>query len=168
MAALSILSYVLILALLAALAWRDVKDYLLPNILNAALALCFVSFHIATHWTLLTPANALLGAGAGGGFLLFFYFMTNLFYKKDAIGLGDVKLLAAGGLGLGFPNIILAISVGAFLGLCHGLLIGYFQKRKTGQTPPLAQINVPAGLGLTAGIAIVMFLQFGFGWTGMP
>lgn len=162
------MSYVLIFALLAALAWRDLHDYILPNALNAALALSFAAFHIATGWTLMTPAQALLGALAGGGFLLVFYFAATLFYKKDAIGLGDVKLMAAGGVGLGFPHIILAISIGAFIGLCHGLLIGYFQKKKSGVSPSLAQINVPAGLGLAAGIAIVMLLQFGFVWANQP
>lgn len=161
---LALLSYGLVFALLAALAWRDLCDYLLPDVLNAALAITFLSFHIANDWELLSPADSLSGALTGGGFMLTFYLMANLFYKKDSIGLGDVKLMTAAGLGLGFPNIILAISLGAFIGLGHGLLLGHFQNKKRGKTMPLAQINVPAGLGLTAGIAIVMLSQFGFFW----
>jgi hypothetical protein len=47
--ALSILSYFIIFALLAALAYRDLKEYILPDYLNAALGLSFLAFHISKH-----------------------------------------------------------------------------------------------------------------------
>jgi prepilin signal peptidase PulO-like enzyme (type II secretory pathway) len=78
--------------------------------------------------------------------------------------LGDVKLMCAAGLGLGFPNIMLALSIGAGLGLLHGLFMGLKEKRRTCGKIDFGKINVPAGLGLCGGIAIVMVMQFGFGW----
>jgi leader peptidase (prepilin peptidase)/N-methyltransferase len=136
----------------------------LPNKLNATLAVVFLSFHIATKWALLTPLDALLGVAAGGGLLLLIRAVANRYYKEDALGLGDVKLMAAAGAGLGFPNILLALSIGSALGLLHGLGMGWHAQRKTGEKINFERINVPAGLGLCAGIAIVMTVQFGFGW----
>ncbi len=127
-------SYILILALLAALAVYDLKYYILPDKMNAALALAFSAFHIATHWSFITPLIALEGALAGGGLLLILRMIANRFYDDDALGLGDVKLMAAAGIGLGFPDILLALSAGAGIGLAHGLLMGWRQKKPTARS----------------------------------
>lgn len=164
--ALSIFSYILILGLLAALAWRDVQEYILPNKLNAALALAFVAFHISIGWRLITPLESLSGGLVGGGFLLAIAFIADKFYRKDSIGMGDVKLMAVAGLGLGFPQVLLAMSAGAFAGLFHGCMIALWRQKKTKQSVSLHEINVPAGLGLCVGIAIIMVTQFGFSWIG--
>lgn len=158
------LSYILALLILAALAWRDVQEYILPNYLNAALALTFSAFHISINWQLISPVDALLGAFFGGGMLLFIRFLANRFYREDSLGLGDVKLMAAAGVGLGFPNIFLALSAGAFAGLLHGAIMALVYERQTGKKAQLDEINVPAGLGLCVGIAIVLATQFRLDW----
>ena len=159
----AVIDYMAILCLLAALAVYDCKHYILPDKLNAALVVAFVLFHILTRWSLTTPLMAAEGAAAGGGLLLLIRAAANRFYDDDALGLGDVKLMAAAGLGLGFPGIMLALSLGAALGLLHGAAIGWRQRRGGGKVD-FRKINVPAGLGLCGGTAIVMVLQFGFGW----
>ncbi|MBU6474879.1 MAG: prepilin peptidase [Alphaproteobacteria bacterium] len=159
---LSMFSYFLIFALLAALAWRDLKEYILPDPLNTALALSFMAFHIATHWRFVSPAQAATGALAGGGLLLVIRAFANKFYNADSLGLGDVKLMAAAGLGLGVPDIFMALSLGAFVALLHGVVMA-LGKRKCNHKVKLGQINVPAGLGLAAGIAIVAAHRFGLG-----
>jgi len=161
---LSIFSYIVIFALLAALAYRDLKEYILPDYLNAALAISFIIFHILTNWQGVTPLEALEGSLAGGGLLLFIRALANKFYHEDALGLGDVKLMAAAGLGLGFPNIFMALSVGAFAGMLHGLCMAFFEKKRTAHKIDLSRVNVPAGVGLAVGIALVMVYQFGFEW----
>jgi hypothetical protein len=75
-------SYLLVFGLLAALAYRDLKDYILPNHLNAALALAFLSFHIATEWQIMTPVEAISGGLTGGGFLwVVFCIKRKIFFK---------------------------------------------------------------------------------------
>lgn len=160
----SLFSYFLIFALLVALAYRDVKEYILPDYLNAALALSFMAFHISTGWQFVTPAEALGGAFMGGGLLLLIRAAANKFYQTDSLGLGDVKLMTAAGLGLGHPAILIALSAGAFAGLLHGLYIAYAHKRVNKGKIPLGQTNVPAGLGLTIGIALIILYQFRFTW----
>ena len=165
--ALAIFSYVLIYGLLAALAWSDIKTFLLPNGLNAALALSFMSFHISTGWHILTPSQAVAGAIVGGGFLLIARFLAKHFGKEDAVGLGDVKLMAAAGLGLGVPAVLLSLSLGAFFGLLHGAFIAWRQEKLTGTAPNLSTVNVPAGAGLALGIACIMATHFGLFWRGV-
>ncbi len=160
----SIFSYLIIIALLMALAYRDIKEYILPDYLNAALALSFSAFHISMHWQLITPIESLEGAFAGGSLLLLIRVCANKYYNKDALGLGDVKLMAAAGLGLGYPGIFMALSLGAFAGLLHGLFMALLEKKKNNHKINLSRVNVPAGLGLTIGIALMMVYQFGFEW----
>jgi leader peptidase (prepilin peptidase)/N-methyltransferase len=161
----SMFSYFIIFALLIALAYRDLKEYILPDYLNAALALGFMSFHISTHWQIIVPVEALLGGLMGGGLLLFIRTLANKFYNADSLGLGDVKLMTAAGLGLGFPNILMALSIGAFAGLLHGLFMAWTDKKTAkGKKLSLGQVNVPAGLGLAFGIAVVTVYEFGFAW----
>ena len=155
-------AYLTIFALLAALAWRDLLEYILPNEMNAALAISCMALHIAGRWQWISPVDAVIGALVGGGFLLTVGLLADRFYKKDSLGMGDVKLMAAAGLGLGFPNIMLAMSIGAFVGVLHGGLIAYLRKLKGEKDVVFSEINVPAGLGLAVGIAIVMLHQYGF------
>jgi len=162
--ALSLFSYLLIFALLLSLAYRDLKEYILPDYLNAALALSFMAFHIAQHWHILTPLQSCEGALMGGGILLFIRAIANRFYDSDSLGLGDVKLMTAAGLGLGYPDILLALTIGAFVGLLHGLGMAYAHRKANKHKVSLGQINVPAGLGLTIGIAAVTIYAFGFEW----
>jgi leader peptidase (prepilin peptidase)/N-methyltransferase len=159
----AVISYVTVLCLLAALAVYDFRHYILPDVLNAALATAFIIFHAFTHWSMLPPLSALLGAAVGGGLLLLIRTAANRFYKEDSLGLGDVKLMAAGGAGLGFPDILLALSLGAGLGLVHGLAMGWMEKRK-GAAVDFGRVNVPAGVGLAAGIAMVMTMRFSTVW----
>lgn len=160
----SIFSYIAIYIVLVALAYRDIKEYRLPNYLNIALAVIFIAFHMLTNWWGITPLQALEGGLAGGGLLLLIREIANRHYREDSLGLGDVKLMAAAGLGLGFPNIFMALSLGAAMGLLHGLGMAFFEKITTRHKVDLGRVNVPAGLGLTIGIALVLAYQFGFGW----
>ena len=107
---------------------------------------------------------ALEGGLAGGGMLLLIRTAANKFYHEDSLGLGDVKLMTAAGLGLGFPGILMALSLGAFIGLLHGLCMGLCEKIKNNHKVILSHVNVPAGLGLTIGVGAVTLYQFGFEW----
>ena len=57
-----------------------------------------------------------LGFFAVSGFLTLLIIVTRLLIKKDAMGWGDVKLMAAAGLLLGWKLIIIAFFLGCILG----------------------------------------------------
>ncbi len=157
----SFTAWVLIFLLLGMLAYTDARYYLLPNRQVAALALAASSFHIATHWQFVSPQEALTGLLTGGGFLLTLRMVANRFTKDDALGLGDVKFIGASGLLLGFPGIFLGLTLGAFIGLLHGMLM---RQMSPSPKPKLATVNVPAGVGLAIGVGLVALYQFGFWW----
>ena len=141
--------------LLIALSVIDLRTYLLPDKLVAPFAIAGAIFHIATSFLYGPPLDLAFGALIGGGFLYAVRFAANKYYKQDALGLGDVKLLAAAGIWLGPHDVLLAIIIGSLAGIVHGL--GLAVKRKT---KDLAKLNLPAGPGFAAGIFIAGFMKF--------
>jgi prepilin signal peptidase PulO-like enzyme (type II secretory pathway) len=74
---------------------------------------------LATSLIAHSADDAALGAGAGGGALLGIYCGT----RGRGIGLGDVKLTAAIGFGLGLAGALETLRVAALLGGAAGLML---------------------------------------------
>ena len=98
-------------AVLAALplvwaAWADLRYRIIPDqfagLLLAAALLYRLSFGSA--WELL---RALAGAAAGAGLILLMEALGRLLYHREAMGGGDVKLMAAAGALAGFPLVFI-------------------------------------------------------------
>ncbi len=159
--AMIIITYILIILTLAALAYRDNKDFMLPDVLNLGLALCFIAFHTLTDWTIVTHTEALIGMISTGALLLFIRTIANHIYKEDALGLGDIKLMMAAGLGLGSPVVFLTLTLGAALGMLHGILITYVHNKKNVEKQSVSQAKVPAGVGLVVAILMAVVWKFG-------
>ena len=142
----------------------DLQIQLLPNILVLGLALTGFAFHASTLFYYGGAQTLLIGALIGGGSLFGIRFVANYFYKTDTLGLGDVKLVAAGGLWLGAHDILIALIFGALAGVVHGLsLIGH-QWLKTKKIDDLATFSLPAGPGFIIGLFAVALAKF---W-GLP
>ena len=151
---------VIAISLLGLLCVIDMKVRLLPNKYVAGFFLTGIIFHIATGFHFISPSNMALGMICGGGLLLIVRHFANKAYKRDTLGLGDVKLMGAAGIWLGVEHIFLAISLGAFAGLIHGLIYGYYKSKKTGKRISLATLSIPAGPGFITGILIVGVIKF--------
>jgi leader peptidase (prepilin peptidase)/N-methyltransferase len=151
-ALLCILTAVGLLILLSVI---DFKTFLLPNIYVAPFALLGIAFHSLTDFSYLSAKEILIGGV--GGFAVLYLIRTagNKFYKQDSLGLGDVKLMGAGGLWLGFEGVMLAMTVGAFFGLVHGLVYALALKLKTGNPFQISRLTIPAGPGFAAGILLI-------------
>ena len=160
-------SYIVIFILLAKLAWTDHKVYLLPNVYNLSLLLMYLAFHILTGWEYVSPYNALIGAVAGGGFLIILRLIANHLMQTDTIGFGDIKFVIAAGVGLGVPNIFLMLTIGSAFGILHGMILFMIEKRKTDKDIDLGTVNVPAGVGLCIATALITAYQFHGWWEGM-
>ena len=65
--------------------------------------------------------RGLIGFVAGIGFLYFFAKIYQIIRKKEGMGMGDVKLLGALGLWLGWQSLFFIIIVSALLGILAGL-----------------------------------------------
>ena len=142
------------LVLLAILTYIDLRDRLLPNIYVLPFALLGIAFHALTEFRLCTPESMMWGALGGAGMLLMIRYVANAYYKKDTLGLGDVKLMGAAGLWLGLDHIFLALALGAGLGVIHGLAYAFVKKEKT-----LSTLSIPAGPGFIGGIIMVFLLK---------
>ena len=58
----------------------------------------------------------LIGFFVGGGVLLAFYGIGMLLFKREPLGIGDIKLMAVCGLILGWQGALLALFLGAIIG----------------------------------------------------
>ncbi|MCB9991957.1 MAG: prepilin peptidase [Rhodospirillales bacterium] len=153
------------LTLLFCLAAVDLKTRLLPNEMVLGFATLGVIFHLTSMAEFVTPANAALGGIIGFSMLYIIRAAANRIYKADALGLGDVKLIGAGGIWVGPDMIMLAMAIGAFAGLIHGFGYAMRQSRRTGQKPDFARLQIPAGPGFAIGIGIAIIYKF---WNFSP
>ena len=148
------------LCILVVLTIIDLRIQLLPNIWVLGLATTGFAFHTSALFYYGDVQDLILGAFIGGGSLYLIRAVANYFYKTDTLGLGDVKLIAAGGLWLGSYYILPALIAGALAGLLHGaVLIGYAWL-KTKKVGPLSTFSLPAGPGFIMGLFIAALAKF--------
>ncbi len=146
--------------LLVILSIIDLKTFLLPNVFVAPFALLGLAFHYFTDFYFLTFNNVILGGIVGFGILYIIRYFGNLYYGQDSLGLGDVKLLGAGGLWLGYEGVLFAMTIGAFAGLVHGIIYALYQKIKNGGPLNFRKLIIPAGPGFAVGIIIVAIWMY--------
>ncbi len=72
--------------------------------------------------------NSFLGFFAGGGSLYLVAVLGKFLYKKDAMGGGDIKIMAGVGTFLGWDRVLFAIAVACFLGSVIGIFLIIFKK----------------------------------------
>lgn len=77
-----------------------------------------------------------IGLGVGGGGLWLISFLGKLVLRKDAMGLGDVKLIAAIGAVCGWQGVLFTIGAASVLGSVIGLIIIMGRNRKSGVPIP--------------------------------
>lgn len=126
----------------------DFKHYIIPD----SLTLPFIAAGIATSFLpgSPTPLQSLFGILAGGGSLYAIGWLGGVIMKKEAMGGGDIKLMAAAGAFFGPQCALLAIIFGATLGALYGITIMAAKKLSTTH-------QIPFGPFLGAGIWIAVF-----------
>ena len=103
---------------------------------------------------LLAFGGVLLGFLVGAAVVWFTRILGTLMFGKEAMGLGDVHLMAAVGAVIGWRDVTLAFFVAPFLGLLGtGLVAGIGAFKKGGMQP------IPYGPYLCAATVIVMLLR---------
>ena len=98
----------------------------------------------------------LIGGACGGIVLLALDMLSMLLFKRPGFGFGDVKLLAAMGIMLGWKATLILLVTASFVALIHILTMIFTGKAKKG-------IYVPMGpyLCCSAGLVIIMQPYFG-------
>ena len=148
------------LVLLIALSIVDLRTRLLPNEMVLGLATLGFVFHLTTLAAFLPPTNIALGGIVGFLSLYLIRAGANYIYQDDALGLGDVKLMGAGGIWLGPDMIMIAMSIGAMASLFHGFFTELYLARKHGRKTDFARLQIPAGPGFATGIVLAGAFKF--------
>ena len=138
----------------------DLRTWLLPDWLNLIFALLGIGFHAATQFVYLEPLHMMLGGLVGAGVLYLIRMGGNWYYKQDTLGLGDVKLLGAAGLWLGPADVVMAMTIGAFCGLLHGLGVGVAKAIREKKRPDFQRLMIPVGPGFCAGIILTFVWKY--------
>lgn len=150
------LSLALLCALCAILAWIDIRDGIIPDWLNLAIAaLGLVKIAVASNSSAAIEA---VGEGVviGGAFWLLrrLYFS---FRGVQGLGLGDVKFLGAAGIWVGIAGIPLVLLVATMTALACVGIMQLSGRALTGQTSLSFGPFLAVGLLLTSA-----FQQYGF------
>ena len=165
------LKWAIFSALLVVLVFTDMRERILPNVVNysgfaAALLLSLVTkpsdgialwianrvFEFPPPAPVISLADALLGAAFGSGLL---WLVAELYFrlrKREGMGLGDVKMMLMAGAFLGLKRTLLTILAGSVLGSVLGMAF-MLAKRK--------ESNYELPFGTFLGMAAVLVMFFG-------
>ena len=110
----------LYICLLILLAEIDFRSLLLPDILTVPLLLVGL-FVACFNMSSLTIEESVVGALIGY-FLPVLVTLLIVWYKKDAFGGGDIKLLSALGAWLGVESLLNVIAIASVLGIIYAIL----------------------------------------------
>lgn len=123
----------------------DYKLQIIPNRLN--LTIFEIGIIFAFLYGLSNVAitiNMLLGMLAGGGIFLLITLLGGLFYGKEAMGFGDVKLMGALGLYFGLSNIIIITLVSFLIGAILSIILLLTKIKKSDEYIPFGPFIVIA------------------------
>ena len=110
-----------------------------------AIAANLIGFNDGILWY-----DRLIGAGACLVVFLIIYAGGYIAYKREAMGIGDIKLVAVGGLLLGWKNMIVALIIGLVLAAIVLVAVRSIRKDEKNHEYPL-------GPFLVAGMLVAMF-----------
>lgn len=151
---LNLIKYIILTPMLLCAFVVDLRAQIIPNRLNLLIfeiGLILVFLHGFSNINI--AINMLLGMLAGGGIFLIITLLGGLIAGKEAMGMGDVKLMGAIGLYFGFQNIIV-ISVMSFLIGAVVSIIYMIIKRKSTNT------YIPFGPFIVISSFITIFVPF--------
>ncbi len=105
----------------------DFKYQLIPDEVSILIAICGIInifFNISSWW------NYILGAIIGGAIFYSLNLIALIILKKDGMGLGDVKLMAALGLLFGIKNILVITLVSFMIGAVIGIIVMIIKRKE--------------------------------------
>lgn len=142
---LDLIKFLILTPMLLSVFVIDYRLQIIPNRLN--LTIFEIGFVFAFLYGLSNVAitiNMLLGMLAGGGIFLLITLLGGLFYGKEAMGFGDVKLMGALGLFFGLSNIIIITLVSFLIGAVLSIILLASKIKKSDEYIPFGPFIVIA------------------------
>ena len=129
-----LLKYMVLTCILITITFIDLEYYIIPD--EAVLA--GLAAGVLLHYPAgdITVMSSLYGILSSTGFLLFVNLISPLVFKKEGMGMGDVKLSLVMGLYLGWPLSLLAIFVACCVGGLAGTALMLLKKKNAGEIIP--------------------------------
>lgn len=131
---LDLIKYLILTPMLISAFVIDYKLQIIPNRLNLTIfevGLVFTFIYGISNVAI--SINMVLGMIAGGGIFLGLTLLGGLIYGKEAMGLGDVKLMGALGLYFGLTNIIIITLMSFLIGAILSIVLLATKIRKMDQ-----------------------------------
>ena len=123
----------------------DFKLQIIPNRLNLTIFEIGIIFAFLYGLSnIAITINMLLGMLAGGGIFLLITLLGGVFYGKEAMGFGDVKLMASLGLYFGLSNIIIITLTSFLIGAILSIILLITKIKKTDEYIPFGPFIVIA------------------------
>ena len=151
---LDLIKYLILTPMLISVVVIDYKLQIIPNRLNLTM------FEVGIVFTFIyglsnvaISINMLLGMVAGAGIFLVITLLGGLIYGKEAMGLGDVKLMGALGLYFGLTNIIIIALLSFLIGAILSIILLITRIKKTDE-------YIPFGPFIVLGTLIVIFVPY--------
>ncbi len=156
--------FCLVIAGLVVATFIDFEHYIIPDriSLGGIAAGLLISFFVPELHSLVDPmfqldgiqalSRSAIGVAAGSGSLWLVAVVGKMIFKKDAMGLGDVKLLGAIGAFMGWRSVVFTIVISSFAGSIVGVTLIAIGNRKW-------QSKIPYGPYIA--LAAVLWIYFG-------
>ena len=142
---LDLIKFMILTPMLLSVFVIDYKSQIIPNRLN--LTIFEIGIVFAFLYGLSDVAitiNMLLGMLAGGGIFLLITVIGGIFYGKEAMGFGDVKLMGALGLFFGLSNIVVITLVSFLIGAILSIVLLITKIKKSDEYIPFGPFIVIA------------------------
>jgi leader peptidase (prepilin peptidase)/N-methyltransferase len=135
----------LFFTILLGITLTDAREYLIPD--QFSLGGLVVGILLSLPGGFPAIAAALIGAATGFAVLWMVGALGTRIFKEEAMGGGDIKMMAMVGAFVGWQGVLLTIFLGALLGTLVFLPLSFFGRKRL----------VPFGVFLSAGAAVTWF-----------
>lgn len=154
----NLLIFLILSVFLIIISFIDMHLKIIPDILSVLLLVTGII--LSPLNPVVSPASSIIGkiagsfsgALAGGVVLYFIAFIGFKIYKKEVMGAGDIKLIAAGGSFLGLRNIFAALILACFIGGTTAVILVILKRKKLSDF-------IPFGPYLSVSILIIFFVR---------
>ncbi len=133
----------------------DLSSMIIPDKISITL----IILGIASSYLTIGVLESVLSAAFGFALLYLVAVLGKLLFKKDAMGGGDIKLMAGIGAFLGIKGVVFVLFCASFVGSIIGLtLICLGYKKLSNQIPFGPFLSLSAVIYIFAGKAIIRYL----------
>ena len=151
---LDLIKYLLLTPMLISAFIIDYKYQIIPNRLNLTIFEVGLVFSFIYGLSDVAIAiNMFLGMLAGAGIFFLITFLGGIFYGKEAMGFGDVKLMGALGLYFGLSNIIIITLLSFLIGAILSVILLLSKIKKSNE-------YIPFGPFIVIGAFISIYVPF--------